>query len=264
MHSIDHSGSQIEGDEYLQPKSRAPISISSLSHSPPSTSMKFWPSGSHITSDESCAPQNQHNWDRERMRYAQAHGLDPNSLRHMSDGSSIKYCDESLKMFKTNDLGSDEFDSGRSQAQVGTLKLQLPVDEDDYLMPSPQQVQPSTTYVDFGDGSRSSENVSANSCANMYKNYSDLCKTNIDNPEYLMSNDTTPSQTVGIPTVSELVQANCNNNRDVGSSNNGISHTAHPYLPQKSSEEESDHEYYNDYDRLKRELQPLHKSETTV
>lgn len=250
----------MEGDEYLQPKSRAPISISSLSScSPPSTSMKFWPSGSHMTSDESCAPQNQHNWDRERLRYAQAHGLDPSSLRHISDGSSIKYCDDSLKMFRTSDIGSDEFDSGRSQAQVGTLKLQLPVDEDDYLMPSPQQVQPSTTYVDFGDSNRSSDNISASSCANMYKNYADLCKTNIDNPEYLMSNDA-PSQTIGIPTVSEIVQANSNG--DVGSSNGN--HAAHPYLPQKSSEEESDHEYYNDFDRLKRELQPLHKSETTV
>lgn len=36
---------------------------------------------------------------------------------------------------------------------------------------------------------------------------------------------------------------------------------------QRSSEEESDHEYYNDFDRLQRELQPLkplRKNETTV
>lgn len=213
-----------------------------------------------MTSDESCAPQNQHNWDRERIRYAQAHGLDPNTLLPISnsDGSSIRYCGDSLKMFKTNEIGSDEFDSGRSQAQVGTLKLQLPLDEDDYLMPSPQQVQPSTTYLDFGDTNKSSENISANSSTNTCKNYSDLCKTNIDNPEYLMNNDA-PSQTIGIPTVSELVQAN--GNSDIGNNSN---HPAQPYLPQKSSEEESDHEYYNDFDRLKRELQPLHKSETTV
>lgn len=41
-----------------------------------------------------------------------------------------------------------------------------------------------------------------------------------------------------------------------------------PYLTQqKSSEEESDHEYYNDFDRLQRELQPLkpfRRNETTV
>lgn len=37
-----------------------------------------------------------------------------------------------------------------------------------------------------------------------------------------------------------------------------------PYVAQKSSEEESDHEYYNDIDRLQRELQPLRRNETTV
>jgi len=38
-------------------------------------------------------------------------------------------------------------------------------------------------------------------------------------------------------------------------------------IRQRSSEEESDHEYYNDFDRLERELQPLkpfRKNETTV
>jgi len=40
------------------------------------------------------------------------------------------------------------------------------------------------------------------------------------------------------------------------------SHRSHP----RSSDGESDHEYYNDVDRLKRELQPLHqpRNETTV
>lgn len=44
----------------------------------------------------------------------------------------------------------------------------------------------------------------------------------------------------------------------------GIPHP--PPLPHqhKSSEEESDHEYYNDFDRLQRELQPLRRNETTV
>lgn len=243
----------------MQPKSRAPISpsaLTSLSNSPPPSGFKFWPSGSAIVSDESCAPQNQHNWDRERLRYAQTHGLDPNCLRHVSnsDGSSIRYCGDSLKVFKSNESGSDEFDSGRSQAQVGTLKLELPVDEDDYLMPSPQQVQPTTAYVDFGDCNRNPDSISVN--ANLHKVYPDFCKTNIDNPEYLMNNDPpSPCQTIGIPTVSGLVQAN-------GKSES--SRHTQPYLPQRSSEEESDHEYYNDFDRLQRELQPLHKGETTV
>lgn len=32
----------------------------------------------------------------------------------------------------------------------------------------------------------------------------------------------------------------------------------------RSLEDESDHEYYNDFDRLQRELQPLRRNETTV
>ena len=46
------------------------------------------------------------------------------------------------------------------------------------------------------------------------------------------------------------------------SGNQPALHRSHP----RSSDGESDHEYYNDVDRLKRELQPLHqpRNETTV
>lgn len=43
---------------------------------------------------------------------------------------------------------SDEL-SASKQAHVGNLKLDLPLDEDDYLMPSPQQSQSTTTYMDL-------------------------------------------------------------------------------------------------------------------
>lgn len=60
----------------------------------------------------------------------------------------------------------------------------------------------------------------------------------VDNPEYHL---VTSEQKLGIPQVQ------------------------HP-MQHRSSEEESDHEYYNDFDRLRRELQPLRTSrnETTV
>lgn len=38
--------------------------------------------------------------------------------------------------------------SVKREAQVGDLKLELPLDEDDYLMPSPQTSQP-TQYMDL-------------------------------------------------------------------------------------------------------------------
>lgn len=217
-----------------------------------------------MTSDGSCAPQNQHNWNQERLRFAQTHGLDPNSLLTMnSDASSIRYCGDSLK-YKSNgencDPGSDEYDSGRSQAQVGNLKLELPLDEDDYLVPSPQQNQNPSNYVDLIGDARNSHADGAAPNSNIYNNrsFSEFSKTNIDNPEYLMNGDT-PCQTIGIPTVSEFVQAAETH------TNNCASNPAQLYHhPQKSVEEESDHEYYNDFDRLQRELQPLQKKNETA
>ncbi|KAI4471682.1 tyrosine-protein kinase receptor [Holotrichia oblita] len=93
-HSTDHSQSNSGGDDFLQPKSRAPLpSGLSISGSPSTPTMKFCSYGTHMTSDGSCAPQNQHNWNQERLRFAQTHGLDPNSLLTMnSDASSIRYC----------------------------------------------------------------------------------------------------------------------------------------------------------------------------
>lgn len=249
--SMGHSATPSEIDDCLQPKSRAPLpvhAITSFSSTPPLTGEKFWPSASHMTSDGSCAPQNQHNWNQERLRYAQARGFDPNTICPISnsDGSSLRYCGDSIA--KCEDTGSDEYDSGRSQVQVGTLKVELPVDEDDYLMPSPQQTHTASTYLDLMGDSKITDNVALRT----YPEFS--TPTNIDNPEYLMSNDSS-NQAICIPTVSELVQNN----------GNVPLNSTHPYQPQRSSEEESDHEYYNDFDRLQRELQPLkRKGETTV
>lgn len=94
---------------------------------------------------------------------------------------------------------------------------------------------------------------------NGFRKYPDFLtiqgKTSLDNPEYIMSQDEGPltPQTLGIPTPDlEKVLPN----GAFGSQ-----------IRQRSSEEESDHEYYNDFDRLERELQPLkpfRKNETTV
>lgn len=83
-------------------------------------------------------------------------------------------------------------------------------------------------------------------------------KTSLDNPEYIMSQDDggplTP-QPLGIPTTPNPLDKILTN----GAFGGGV---------RSRSEEESDHEYYNDFDqRLERELQPLkplRKNETTV
>lgn len=112
----------MDADEYLQPKSRAPlpacISATSTSGSPPNSSIKAcWSNGMAIAAD-SPTPQNQQNWDREFMRYGanRANGStshEPgNSVQHGhyahpnghcghvdgSDSSSSRYCTDPLKM----------------------------------------------------------------------------------------------------------------------------------------------------------------------
>lgn len=188
--------------------------------SPSPTPDKYWKSASQTNSDESCNPQYQNHLNRKLLKY-------PPTAPSFSDGG------DTLKM--RDDMSSDEYDSGPSKAQLGNITLDLPVDEDDYLMPSPQQVQGASTYVDLIDSKNSD-----NSNQNVFRTL-DFYKNNIDNPEYLMNNDGAPSQTVGLPAVSE------NSNFP-------------PFQPQRSSEEESDHEYYNDFDRLQRELQPLQRN----
>lgn len=234
-----------ESDEHMQPKSRAPLhhSLVMSSMSPTPSGQSYWPSAP-MTSDGTTS-QYQNQFNQKLLRYAQNQNFEPSMNSDQSDMSSIKYCSDSVKM-----RGSDEYDSARSQALVGSLKLELPVDEDDYLMPSPQQSQVTSTYVDLID-SKNSETKKINNSLRAYPN---LFQNNIDNPEYLMNNEA-PMQTIGLPTLSEFVSVNTNNNTDAPSFKPGQT-----YLPQKSSEEESDHEYYNDFDRLQRELQPLQKN----
>lgn len=123
--------------------------------------------------------------------------------------------------------GDDETDSTAHEVGVGNIKLDLPLDEDDYLMPTFQsQSAAPVGYMDL---------IGTPAC--------------VDNPEYLLGstnapsmlgfttsqrNSPPPTQTIGIPVIEQIII---------------------------EGEPSSDHEYYND---LQRELQPLHRNETTV
>lgn len=169
-------------------------------------------------------------------------------------------------------------------ATIGDLKLNLPLDEDDYLMPSPQQNQITTTYMDIIGDNKSTGECSPSECPALpavcpkhlteiqffpdetdYRNGyprsgypgQDKLNTCVDNPEYIMNSDQTEGD-IGIPVVGT-------SGKSVGINVANLQPTLpRPYVAQKSSEEESDHEYYNDIDRLQRELQPLRRNETTV
>lgn len=146
----------------------------------------------------------------------------------------------------------DETDSNRDIG-VGNIRLDLPLDDDDYLMPTCQSESNATpSYMDL-------LGTPAPAC--------------VDNPEYLMNTISTiqtpstsslstvqsaaaaiaaavassrspnslPTQTIGIPIGIPVM--------------NGNGH------PMENVEQDSDREYYND---LQRELQPLQTNETTV
>nr|CAD7256550.1 unnamed protein product [Timema shepardi] len=271
--AMDGPEALVDADEYLQPKSRAPLAptittSNSSSTPPPTPTMKSWPDGTPVTA-ESPTPQNQQNWDREQMHYAGngVHSMNQVVLRpHGSDSSSSRYCSDPLNGRDCDVLQDDCFDGNmpnNREAQVGTLKLDLPLDEDDYLMPSPQQSQNTTTYMDIIGESKVADNTEPR---NGFRNYPDFLplagktKTSVDNPEYIMSHQdhvVAQDPALGIPTT-DVEQPVCNGNAE----------GQRPYVTQqKSSEEESDHEYYNDFDRLQRELQPLkplRRNETTV
>ncbi|XP_015515202.1 epidermal growth factor receptor isoform X1 [Neodiprion pinetum] len=293
--AMDGPEAVVDADEYLQPKSRAPVppivvSPSSTSGSPPNTPIKScWPNSTPMAAD-SPTPQNQQNWDRELLRYGvsgnggtsrESAEANPAHLQHPHythpnghcgpaaslDGSNSRYCSDPLKMIGviecdvTDDCFKSEVGTIHQQARIGNLKLDLPLDEDDYLMPSPQMPASTIQYMDLIGDSKPTESESKH-MNNGYRKYPEFLtipgKTSVDNPEYIMSQDDAAlsPQTLGIPATADLVKTETTNGTAFGSQ-----------VRQRSTEEESDHEYYNDFDRLERELQPLkplRKNETTV
>lgn len=203
---------------------------------------------------------------------------------------SLRYCKDPLKP-------EDEADSNAREVGVGGIRLNLPLDEDDYLMPTcPSQAPSAPGYMDL------------------------MCvPASVDNPEYLMGSagsimngglptpppvmpcgsghSTMPSSPVNsIPPVANCtLKVNSNAcppgnpaNHNAISTNNNINHNPNKaeaamqlqqhttlHEPQSApptqtlgiplspteTETTSEHEYYND---LQRELIPLHRNETTV
>lgn len=131
---MDGPGEIMDAEEYLQPTMTNGTTTSNsstngtLQRNPQDAS---WPDDS---------PQNFHNRYRERQRYGGG--------RVPSIGES-RYCSDPLNILG-KDMGDGFYSDGTKsrQANVGNLKLDLPVDDDDYLMPSPQNNKNSTAYLD--------------------------------------------------------------------------------------------------------------------
>lgn len=180
----------------------------------------------------------------EAEEYLQPKSRENGSQEQLGSHLPKRYCSDPLRN------GDDETDTSR-EIGIGNLRLDLPLDEDDYLMPTgpSHSQQPTTGYMDLVGVSQPA----------------------IDNPEYLL-NSNPPANIVTISsTVKENnFQQNINNNSLLNNLNNVPKNE--PNMPPTQtlgipltaeSVSISDHEYYND---LQRELQPLHnsRSETTV
>lgn len=89
--------------------------------------------------------------------------------------------------------------------------------------------------------------------------------SSVDNPEYHLTGDEPTMATTTIPNgctdaTSELAVEP----QSPAPTTTAITATTTTTTTGRSLEDESDHEYYNDFDRLQRELQPLRRNETTV
>ncbi|KAL9912330.1 epidermal growth factor receptor isoform 2-T2 [Glossina fuscipes fuscipes] len=174
-----------------------------------------------------------------------------------------RYCKDPMNKNSSNE--SDETDSNAREVGVGNLRLDLPVDEDDYLMPTCQVS--ATGGLNHNNINNNNNNPSVNNamCATP-GGYMDLIgvPASVDNPEYLLNTTTNlvhdqeapiPTQTLGIPVMVPRTGLMVNNNAH-DSQSTILEITIAPSEPTSS-----DHEYYND---TQRELQPLHRNETRV
>ncbi|CAL8135471.1 unnamed protein product [Orchesella dallaii] len=299
----------MDAEEYLQPRSNGTTTTSSSASTNGTLKRGAGVAGmgsvGGICSQENNwpdSPQNFHNRYRERHRYGS------NGSGRTPPTTDSRYCSDPLKMLgrDTSD-GCYSTDSSKSrEANVGNLKLDLPVDDDDYLMPSPQTNQNASTYLDLVSDSGNHETGDNNELRRFAMRNNHHYPTLVDNPEYqLMAREYTnvplAYAPIGLP-LAPNSGSSVSTNSATPHLHNGqiLGNFAHPvgtsssssssnktlqqqpyYLPTNGfnrpssivrhssrSEEESDHEYYNELDKLKREKQPLQqsirKNETTV
>jgi epidermal growth factor receptor len=176
------------------------------------------------------------------------------SVEQLDNNIPKRYCSDPLK-------NGDQTDSS---AFIGNIRLDLPLDEDDYLMPmGPSQSSTNGGYMDLIGV--------PNQQQHQQQHQQQPPIASVDNPEYLLNSNPSSAATANIVTISSTIKENSlqhsnNNNNLVNNLNNLPTQTLGIPLTNGEgnvSEQNSDHEYYND---LQRELQPLqnHRSETTV
>ncbi|XP_068219900.1 epidermal growth factor receptor isoform X3 [Palaemon carinicauda] len=295
--AIEGEGIVMAAEEYLQPKCSSTImgvtgttTTTSSSTSDPTTPVKKSISGlnsidagAEYISGRAESPQNRHNLQRERKYAHLESGAAGSPQRPRGDSLSSRYCSDPLKMLgKDADIGDDDCfnDCGPPHSVpgygwVGDLRLDLPVDEDDYLMPSPQPsglatMGPSHQHymdlsADLSDCRQYHDHYKGKGTNGIPTGHINNQVVGMDNPEYHIMNNRAhmyagrrihPQQMVGVPVLEPGRFSNYGSSSGHSSvSSNGISQHPSPLdIP---------HDYYN-------ELAPhathslASRSETTV
>jgi len=196
------------------------------------------------------------------------HGQSNGHLRENSLGSG-RYCTDPLKIFgKDNESCDIFFHNGGTLPNGCDIALRLPVDEDDYLMPSPAgPLGHAAAYMDLiGDTKVADANGQARYIPDFVPVNGQRC--GLDNLEYHLMREheyiNTP-QTNGVPPGTMSATAIVSANGRPGAPQ--VIHIVGRKLPSSDEDMSDDHDYYNECDHLRRELQPLNnhrRNETTV
>lgn len=146
----------MDAEEYLQPRSNGTTTSSSASTN---GTLRRGAGGSLVGTDtmngmcsqETSWPESPHSF---HIRYRERHRNGMAGSGRTPSAPDSRYCSDPITGDPLKILGRDTSDGFYSaeSAKVGNLKLdlpELPVDEDDYLMPSPQTNQNSSTYLDL-------------------------------------------------------------------------------------------------------------------
>lgn len=290
--AIEGSGEIIGAEEYLQPKYGSIEGVMSTvttttNASYTSTSDPITPTqkttvdslgslnrmSTHGNSLRRTKSQNRQNLPKERKYAHLEGGNSAYSTRQREDSVSTRYCQDPLNnLDKACDIGDDDcFDSGLGPGYgwIGDLRLDLPLDENDYLMAQPQpSTIPTHHYMDLTNerpkshyGSHSSGLIMpSNGCHNEHW-------IGMDNPEYHITNSrnkTMPGnklyskQMVGVPMLQSGRRGSSISSHNFSS--NLSSNKQQHKLPHHSPD--AAHEYYNEFPRP--QSNGLSRSETTV
>ncbi|GAB6019966.1 hypothetical protein CHUAL_001495 [Chamberlinius hualienensis] len=218
-----------------------------------------------------------HGNDSSRNKYSHLEEAAANSpnLRPRENSMNSRYSSDPLKLLGKGSSEPDiqslvsqntSHNPKRDLTKVGHLTLELPVDEEDYLMPSPLPNQ--AAYMDLIGDNRVGDAVDGI-----------ISKSNNQRrhiPEFLPAVNRSTTLSMDNPEYHFMKQPHNNNGHNnrltraqVGGPNVNVNVVNVNGVRRKtlSSEDDSDHDYYNDYDRLQRELQPLNghdRSETSL